>query len=159
MVNISIYPYGLAEEHQDLNGTWKFNCQHGVDECDGNLVETCFINLVSFDQNKFMDFIINYENNLHRNKHDPYGVAQQLLENGNYSITWNQLNSCINSKQGNEWEHQMGLWTNKQNVNEVPYILLNGKHTFDNSGCIDSTLSCTCNVYTGTNSCCKRYKQ
>ena len=82
MVNITIYPYGNAEETQNSNGTWIFNCQHGKDECKGNLVETCFINLVLFDQNKYMDFLITYEIELDKsnNRFDPYGVAQTLLQ-------------------------------------------------------------------------------
>ena len=80
MVNITIYPYGNADEHQESNGTWIFNCQHGNDECEGNLVETCFINLVSFDQNKYMDFFITYEADFEKNPSDPYGTAQTLLQ-------------------------------------------------------------------------------
>ena len=80
MVNISIYPYGNANERQEANGTWAFTCQHGEDECKGNLVETCFINLVSFDQDKYMDFVITYEADLDKNSRDPYGTAQTLLQ-------------------------------------------------------------------------------
>ena len=80
MVNITIYPYGNANERKESNGTWIFTCQHGKDECEGNLVETCFINLVSFDQNKYMDFIITYEAELDKNSRDPYGTAQTLLQ-------------------------------------------------------------------------------
>ena len=86
MVNISIYPYGNANERQEANGTWNFNCQHGEDECKGNLVETCFINLVSFSQDKFMDFIIAYEADLDKNSRDPYGTAQTLLQFRTISI-------------------------------------------------------------------------
>ena len=80
MVNISIYPYGNANEREGANGEWTFTCQHGENECKGNLVETCMINLVSFDQTKFMDFIITYETDLDRKSSDPYGTAQTLLE-------------------------------------------------------------------------------
>ena len=84
MVNISVYPYGNANEYQEKNGTWIFHCQHGNDECEGNLVETCFINLVSWDQNKFMDFFITYEQELLINYHNPYGVAQKMLQLNKY---------------------------------------------------------------------------
>eukprot|EP00484_Ammonia_sp_Unknown_P013865 CAMPEP_0197072196 /NCGR_PEP_ID=MMETSP1384-20130603/209975_1 /TAXON_ID=29189 /ORGANISM="Ammonia sp." /LENGTH=207 /DNA_ID=CAMNT_0042511013 /DNA_START=204 /DNA_END=827 /DNA_ORIENTATION=+ len=88
MVNITIYPYGNANERQLSNGSWSFTCQHGEDECQGNLVETCFINLVSFDQDKFMDFIITYEADLEKSSKNPYSTAQTLLSTGNYAVTW-----------------------------------------------------------------------
>jgi len=158
MVNISIYPYGNANERQEANGTWTFNCQHGKDECAGNLVETCFINLVSFDQDKFMDFVITYEADLDKNSRDPYGTAQTLLQNGNYAVTWTQLDACLNSNQGNPWEHQMALWTNAANHQYTPWITLNGKHTtVIQNECSASTLQCTCAQYKGTNSCCSKY--
>ena len=161
MVNISIYPYGNAEENQLSNGTWNITCQHGIHECQGNLVETCFINLVSFDQNKFMDFLINYEIELDKNKRNPFGVAQQLLESGNYAVTWDELNSCINSMQGNEWEHQMGLWSKEVHVllHGTPMITINGVYSESvQNECQEvSTIECTCKVYNGSNSCCDQY--
>ena len=30
MVNISIYPYGNANERQNKDGSWTFTCQHGT---------------------------------------------------------------------------------------------------------------------------------
>ena len=160
MVNITIYPYGNALENQLPNGTWNISCQHGPDECAGNLVETCFINLVLFDQNKYMDFIINYETELNKKFFEPYVVAQTLLESGNYSVTWDQLDSCINSTQGNEWEHQMGIWSNEAHVlmHGTPTITLNGEFSdAERQECMSSTLLCTCKVYNGTNSCCTKY--
>mmetsp|Transcript_53877 Transcript_53877/g.48484 ORF Transcript_53877/g.48484 Transcript_53877/m.48484 type:complete len:174 (-) Transcript_53877:19-540(-) len=158
MVNISIYPYGNANEREGANGEWTFTCQHGENECKGNLVETCFINLVSFDQDKYMDFVITYEADLDKNSRDPYGTAQTLLETGNYAVTWTQMNDCLTSKQGNTWEHQMALWTNAANHQYTPWITLNGKHTtVIQNECSASTLQCTCAQYKGTNSCCSKY--
>jgi len=37
------YPYGNANEKQASNGTWIFTCQHGNDECIGNMYEACAI--------------------------------------------------------------------------------------------------------------------
>jgi interferon gamma-inducible protein 30 len=160
MVNITIYPYGNANERQEANGSYAFTCQHGVDECMGNLVETCFINLVSFNQDNFMDFMLTYEADLEKNSRDPYGTAQTILSTGSYAVTWDQMNSCLNSNQGNIWEHQMAVWTQQANHQYTPWITLNGKHTNTiQNECSASTLECTCSVYSGTNSCCKRFEE
>jgi len=158
MVNISIYPYGNANERQS-GGEWVFTCQHGENECKGNLVETCMINLVGFDQTKYMDFFITYESDLDRKSNDPYGTAQSLLETGNYAVTWTQMNSCLTGSQGNAWEHQMALWTNAANHQYTPWITLQGKHTtVIQNECSASTLECTCAQYKGTNSCCSKFR-
>ena len=81
--------------------------------------------------------------------------------NGNYSITWDQLNSCINSNQGNQWEHQMGIWSKEVHVlmYGTPMITINGKYSqaVQQECQLISTLLCTCNAYNGTNSCCNKY--
>jgi interferon gamma-inducible protein 30 len=156
MVNISVYPYGNANERQS-GGQWVFTCQHGENECKGNLVETCFINLVKFDQTQFMDFLITYEGDLAKSSRDPYGTAQTLLQGGSYAVTWTQLNACLTGTTGNSWEHQMALWTNQANHAYTPWITLQGVHnSVEQNACTASTLSCTCGKYTGTNSCCSR---
>ena len=79
---------------------------------------------------------------------------------GSYAVTWTQMNDCLNSAQGNQWEHQMALWTNAANHQYTPWITLNGKHTTTiQNDCSASTLQCTCNAYSGTNACCKRFEK
>lgn len=165
MVNITIYPYGNANERES-GSEWEFTCQHGADECDGNMVETCFINLVNFDQNQYMDFVIAYEAELKRSSRDPYATAQTMLSSNTYNVTWSALSDCIGTdgakggKTGNAFEHQMALWTNAANHQYTPWITLQGKHTDTiQNDCSASTLQCTCAVYEGTNSCCSRYKK
>jgi len=40
---LSSFPYGNAKETQNADGTWTFTCQHGVNECIGNMYEACAI--------------------------------------------------------------------------------------------------------------------
>ena len=54
----------------------------------------------------------------------------------------------------------MALWTNAANHQYTPWITLNGKHTTTiQNDCSASTLQCTCNAYSGTNACCKRFEK
>jgi len=163
MVNITIYPYGNANERQ-AGSEWTFSCQHGAQECDGNMVETCFINLAGFDQNKFMDFIIAYEDALDKDSRDAYATAKTVYDAGSYSntVSWDELNKCMGSSgaqggsNGNAWEHQMAVWTKASNHQYTPWITINGKQ---NGDCPYDTLECTCEAYKGTNSCCKDIKK
>jgi len=40
-MNFTSVPYGNANEKQAADGTWTFTCQHGVNECIGNMYEAC----------------------------------------------------------------------------------------------------------------------
>ena len=39
VLQIAMVPYGNAEETQNPDGSWSFECQHGDAECRGNLLE------------------------------------------------------------------------------------------------------------------------
>merc|ERR1719384_681473 len=107
-----------------------------------------------------MDFLITFEADLAKKSSDPYGLAQSLLETGDYAVTWDQENACLTGAAGNAYEHQMALWTASANHQYTPWITLNGKHsTLIQNECTASTLKCTCDQYTGTNSCCSRFDE
>ena len=45
IVNITFVPYGNAKElYRPETKLYQFYCQHGAEECYGNLIQTCVIN-------------------------------------------------------------------------------------------------------------------
>ncbi len=45
IMNLTLVPYGNAKElFRNETKLWQFTCQHGVDECWGNLFQSCLIN-------------------------------------------------------------------------------------------------------------------
>lgn len=168
MVNVTIYPFGNAREKQEIvhPNEWVFTCQHGQQECDANMVETCFINLVDFDQNKYMDFLFAYETQLKKNKgKDAFGAAKTVYDAGTWVPSWDDLSECMGTEgesggtEGNAYMHQMALWTAAAKHQYTPWITLNGEHTTTvQNDCVADTLKCTCAVYGGSNPCCKEYQ-
>jgi len=43
IITLREFPYGNAKESQNADGTWTYTCQHGVNECIGNMYEACAI--------------------------------------------------------------------------------------------------------------------
>ena len=62
MVNVSLFPYGNAEETKTASG-WSFTCQHGPSECQYNLLEACATKLVTNFSQQFA-FIVRFSNGL-----------------------------------------------------------------------------------------------
>jgi len=158
MTNITFYPYGNAQEKQLPNGSWEFTCQHGQNECKGNIVETCAEFITKFNQNNWVDFVIDLEKENCRR--DNYQYAQTLLNSGNYPITWQQMSACINGP-GNGYEHQMALWTEPTHHRYTPWIVINGKDNPNEAS--SNLLAYTCNLYESqgsqcTNNACTRYR-
>ena len=39
VLQVALYPYGNAHENRTAGGEWEFSCQHGEQECRGNILE------------------------------------------------------------------------------------------------------------------------
>ena len=132
MTNITFYPYGNAQEKQETGGEYKYTCQHGENECNGNMVETCFINLVGFQQDAWVPFLEAFDKALNADsRENALTVAQTVLSQGSYNVSYTQLSNCYNGATGNGYEHQMGLWTEaerKKGMQGTPWIVLNGQY-------------------------------
>ncbi|WAR17949.1 GILT-like protein [Mya arenaria] len=103
---------------------WKFECQHGDQECIGNLIETCAINILK-DIKVYFPFINCIEGKSGMPEKDAEECASQQ------QIDLNPIITCANGPMGNALEHQMALQTDALNPPHkyVPWVTLNGVHT------------------------------
>lgn len=143
IVNFEIVPFGNAQE-QPYGSSWYFTCQHGPNECIGNIIESCALHLYP-DPAQHIPFLHCLE------QYGPYtygSYCAQLVK-----IDYTPINTCANSDQGKQLEHQMALKTLSLNPPHqyVPWLNLNGQHTTAiQNGLSGNMLATVCNAYTGT---------
>ncbi|XP_071502332.1 gamma-interferon-inducible lysosomal thiol reductase-like [Diadema antillarum] len=142
ILNLTLVPYGNAQEQQ-YGDQWYFTCQHGAAECLGNLIETCALNFYAMPKAFPFIYCLEY-----------YGPT---LTNAEYcaslhSVDYSKIETCTQSKAGNEMEHQMAVKTDALNPPHqyVPWLVLNGVHTEQIQNEVTSnTLGVVCDTYTG----------
>ncbi|GFN89449.1 gamma-interferon-inducible lysosomal thiol reductase [Plakobranchus ocellatus] len=123
IMNLTLVPYGNAYERRD-HDKWIFDCQHGEQECIGNLIETCTIALVG-DVNKYFPFI----NCMEASELKPADAAEKCASK--FPVPLENIMNCSKSDYGNELEHKMALKTNALQPPHryVPWVTINGIHT------------------------------
>jgi len=132
---------------------WYFTCQHGVNECIGNMYEDCAIEhypTVTNGMPAWWPFVLCEEKS---GSAGNLATAQTCAKNNN--IDWNVINTCAGSTpqygtqaDGNPWMHQTALNTiNQQPPHQyTPWITVNGKVESTSA----SLTKLVCDAYTGT---------
>ena len=123
IMNVHLVPYGNAEETQE-GGKWVYDCQHGQEECIGNVIETCAIYLYP-NASVFFPFIHCIETS----SLSPRTAAPSCARE--YKLDYSQIQSCASGDLGNRLEHEMALKTQALNPphSYVPWVTLEGVHT------------------------------
>jgi len=156
IMDIEFVPYGNAHETHD--GTkWVFQCQHGEQECVGNVITTCSMDILK-NFTTYFPFILCMETapGMDYAKVGPE-CAQKL------SIDFAPIDACYKGTQGNQLEHQMALKTEALNPPHkyTPWIVINGKHTETLQQRAQRNLvEVICETYTGTKpDACSQYTE
>ncbi len=120
LATINFVPFGNAHDHLDeAKQEWVTKCQHGVQECVGNLVEVCAKK--KLDQESFYIFLVCFENKF-SSRVDAYAAAKECSHDQGDAI-----NTCAQGKEGNVLLHEASLQT-PDNHEYVPWIIVNGVH-------------------------------
>ncbi len=123
IMNVHLVPYGNAQETQE-EGKWVFSCQHGEEECIGNLIETCAMHVYP-NASVYFPFIHCIETSSSVPRTAAPSCAQQ------YRLDYTKIQSCASGDLGNSLEHEMALKTRALNPphSYVPWVTLEGVHT------------------------------
>ncbi|KAJ7308315.1 hypothetical protein JRQ81_008849 [Phrynocephalus forsythii] len=124
IMNVTLVPYGNAKETEGPSG-WRFDCQHGEDECLGNMMETCIIyELENIFPPLPLIFCMESSANVTDNLLTCLKLYTPFLPPAN-------VTDCIKGNLGNKLMHQNAERTRALNPPHtyVPWIVINGNHT------------------------------
>ncbi|XP_067872045.1 gamma-interferon-inducible lysosomal thiol reductase-like [Heterodontus francisci] len=145
IMNVTLVPYGNAVERNE-SGKWIFNCQHGVQECTGNMIETCLMHTLQ-DPARYFPIIFCMES-----ADNVITAAQLCLQVYEPKVSWTNVENCVNGDLGNKLMHQNAELTRALNPPHeyVPWILVNGKHNEDlEAEAVNSLFNLVCDTYSG----------
>lgn len=155
VMNLTLVPYGNAREKQGPSGRWEFECQHGKEECVGNLIETCAYVL---EKNKTATFL--FIHCMEKSDDLPQQSAKKCAPE--FKIDLDKVMMCANGDMGNQLEHKMAEQTNALDPPHkyVPWVTLNGVHTEKiEREAEDDLMSLICHTYTGPKpEACKKHE-
>ena len=108
IMNIVLVPYGNAKElYRPETKLYQYYCQHGSDECYGNLYHSCLITLYSKTADH-LPVISCMESN---DQDDVDTAGQKCVAQS--ALSMEKISDCINSEFGNAAQHQMAVLTGK----------------------------------------------
>jgi len=157
IMDVFNWPYGNAQESKNADGTWKYTCQHGNNECIGNMYEACAIEHNNHSLGDAMNtpawwaFFDCME--LSGNA-GVASVASNCATKG--GLDWATIQTCAGSNpaegtstDGNPIMHQMAVFTNNLQPPHqwTPWVIVDG--TPLTSAQLDlSLIPIVCNAYT-----------
>ena len=145
IMNLALVPYGNAQE-QRQGDRWQFDCQHGEEECFGNLIETCAIYYYP-NATDYFPFIYCIESSTSL----PRTIASECASK--FGLDYSQIQSCVEGPLGNKLEHEMALKTGALQPPHqyVPWVTLNGVHTDKiQSEAQNNLIELICDTYQGS---------
>ena len=143
ILRLELVPYGKARYEEKPDGGVTFSCQHGPDECAGNMVQACALNL--YPAEKHVDFVKCMLSR--RRPHTAGPICAASL-----SLPYDTIEACVTGSAGQKYLKEMGQKTEslKPKLSFVPWININGQHddrTQDES--LQDLKSVVCSAFSG----------
>jgi interferon gamma-inducible protein 30 len=134
IIDFRAFPYGNANEKQNADGTWSFTCQHGVNECIGNMYEACAIKYNNGTDSKHVPTYWPFYYCMEKSGN----AADTAIASGcatNNGLNWSQIATCSGSDpskgstdDGNPLMHSIAVATNSLIPPHqfTPWVVVNG---------------------------------
>jgi len=121
LAEVNFYPYGNANEKK-VGDHYEFTCQHGSNECYGNVVEVCSLSKMSYEDG--LEYMVCMEDGIRTFEKNINNALVNCVQDQN--LLQSILN-CALSEEGNLLQHNVAQKT-PSNHKYVPWIQVNGVH-------------------------------
>ncbi|GLH04761.1 GILT-like protein 1 [Gryllus bimaculatus] len=121
LIDPVLVPYGKAETQELPDGSYRFTCQHGPLECQGNKVHACGIANIKDKEVQLKYIACMISDNM-----KPEAIGLSCAET--YGVPWDPILKCSQDNQGDVLLKHYGEETHDLSpaVSFIPTILLNG---------------------------------
>ncbi|XP_010892566.1 gamma-interferon-inducible lysosomal thiol reductase [Esox lucius] len=143
IMSVTLVPFGNAQE-SGKEKPYTFVCQHGEEECLGNMIETCIMNTTG---SQALQIIYCMEASTNVVKAGPMCVELYSPQ-----TKWDSIMACVKGAQGNELMHQNAVKTGslKPAHEYVPWVVIDGVHTDElQDKAMASLFTLVCSMYKG----------
>lgn len=140
---LDVNAYGKAENFA-IGDSYIFVCQHGPNECQGNMMIACAKNLIQSEE-LFMDFT-----NCIMTVFTAAAGGPQCAEK--HGIDFAPIQQCFQSTEGQHLLHDVGVKQNAAapNLNYVPWIMINDVYSGNQQTEAETNLKkVVCDTYEG----------
>ncbi|XP_040573345.1 GILT-like protein 1 isoform X1 [Lepeophtheirus salmonis] len=143
IMNFHLIPYGKASSFAKSEGGYEFNCQHGQEECFGNMVHACSIKYVQ-SKSVLLDFVAC----MIKDNRDAIKIGKSCAKE--YSVDWQPIERCAHSIEGENLLYEEGEKTHNLSprLRFVPTVELDKSQSNQRSLLHDLAIQ-VCKHYTG----------
>lgn len=120
LANVQFYPFGNGKEWKE-GDKWKFECQHGENECYGNLIQTCALR--KLQKEKAFNLMVCHYENIMNNDQDFDKTTKQCLSN---EEDRNIVYTCVKGDEGNVFQHEVAQRSKDHKF--IPWVFVNGEY-------------------------------
>jgi interferon gamma-inducible protein 30 len=121
LADVEFYSFGNAYE-QLKGGEYSFICQHGDNECYGNILQNCAQD--KMPKEEFYKALICIEDNLRELNKNFDKLAEKCITDEDLL---KKTTECLKGKEGKELHH-LAFKATPENKQYVPWIVVDGKH-------------------------------
>ncbi|NXW91796.1 GILT reductase, partial [Alopecoenas beccarii] len=150
VLSVTLVPYGNAQE-RNVSGKWIFQCQHGPEECLGNMIETCLMHEAK-NFSTYFPVIFCLESGSSVTKNLEAVCPLTCLQIYAPQLDSSRIAACVQGDAGAALMHRNAQLTQALDPPHqyVPWILVNGKHTDElQEQAQASLLGLICQLYQG----------
>lgn len=143
-MNFTFVPYGNAREKQNPDGSWAYTCQHGANECIGNVMMVCAQHYHP-DPAAYWPFVECLES-----ASAIQSAGEKCAKTAGF-LDWSDISSCSTGKMGNTLQHAAAVAT--ENLSPAhkwtPWVVMNGT-PLTQSQLGQKLITLVCDAYKGS---------